>query len=281
MIAHMKGSSKEQLGLTKGVEGRLWFMSRSTGTIPPHRHDELEFNLAIAGKATYIVDDRRYDMLPGTLIWLFPEQDHVLVDKSLDYVMWLLVATPKLLKQVCTGRDYAPLKRRKAPKRFSKILTMPHANRLVKTYEQIIASPDDPALSNAGIAWATLETWRAFLDAEQYGADSDIHPAVEKAVHLIREGNDTHGIEELGEACGLSGSRLSRLFKQQIGVPLARFRQQQNLQRFFDLYQRGRRLNMTDAALQAGFGSYAQFHRVFTEQMGFSPRDYRRQLNQS
>ena len=30
--------------------------------------------------------------------------------------------------------------------------------------------------------------------------------------------------------------------------------------------------------LEAGFGSYPHFHRIFKEQMGYGPEDYRRKM---
>jgi AraC-like DNA-binding protein len=64
---------------------------------------------------------------------------------------------------------------------------------------------------------------------------------------------------------------LSRLFKEQIGVSISRFRNHQRLQRFLRIYGRGRRTTALAAAHEAGFGSYAQFYRVFREQTGRSP----------
>jgi transcriptional regulator GlxA family with amidase domain len=64
---------------------------------------------------------------------------------------------------------------------------------------------------------------------------------------------------------------LSRIFKEQIGVSISQFRNQQRLQRFLSLYGRGRHTTALAAALEAGFGSYAQFNRVFREQTGRSP----------
>ena len=58
-------------------------------------------NLVTAGTARYLLGERRYDLQRGTLIWLFPEQDHLLLEESHDYVMWIAVITPALLKQVC------------------------------------------------------------------------------------------------------------------------------------------------------------------------------------
>jgi hypothetical protein len=70
---------------------------------------------------------------------------------------------------------------------------------------------------------------------------------------------------------GVSPSHLSRLFKAQTGVSISRFRNQQRLQRFQLLYGHGRRTTALAAAVEAGFGSYAQLHRVFRELTGRSP----------
>ena len=54
-------------------------------------------------------------------------------------------------------------------------------------------------------------------------------------------------------------------------MSISRFRNQQRLQRFLRLYGTGRRTTALAAAHEAGFGSYAQFYRVFREQTGRSP----------
>ena len=37
-----------------------------------HRHRELELNLVLQGEAIYLLEDRRYALHPGALVWLFP-----------------------------------------------------------------------------------------------------------------------------------------------------------------------------------------------------------------
>ena len=73
---------------------------------------------------------------------------------------------------------------------------------------------------------------------------------------------------------------LDGLFKQQAGISLTAFRQRKCLERFLRLYGRGARYTLLQAALEAGFGSYAQFHRVFGSVMRLSPAAYRRSLGQ-
>jgi methylphosphotriester-DNA--protein-cysteine methyltransferase len=45
------------------------------------------------------------------------------------------------------------------------------------------------------------------------------------------------------------------------------------LSRFFRHYQEDGRKTITDAVYAAGFGSYAQFYKVFAQAYGQGPRD--------
>jgi AraC-like DNA-binding protein len=58
-----------------------------------------------------------------------------------------------------------------------------------------------------------------------------------------------------------------------MGVSLVGYRNQLRLERFMKIMDAGRS-TMLEAALGAGFGSYAQFHRVFQAQRGVTPRAY-------
>ena len=68
-------------------------------------------------------------------------------------------------------------------------------------------------------------------------------------------------------------------FKQQTGIALVDFRNRQRVERFLGIYGTGQRLTMLQAAFEAGFGSYAQFHRVFKRVTGISPGEHRRKLH--
>jgi AraC-like DNA-binding protein len=77
---------------------------------------------------------------------------------------------------------------------------------------------------------------------------------------------------------GLSRAHLSRLFHTQMGVSLGSFRQDQRMNRFLRLFGTSGRWNVLETALQAGFGSYPQFYKVFRASFGVSPGQYRRML---
>ena len=136
---------------------------------------------------------------------------------------------------------------------------------------------EQPGLFNAGLAWAFLSAWRQFAQAADVPV-RDVHPAVEKAARLIRDEDIALKLDELARRAGLSPHRLSRLFKQQTGIALVDFRNRQRMEKFLQLYGTGQRRTMLDAALEAGFGSYPQFHRVFKRMTGHSPRSHQRQV---
>jgi AraC-like DNA-binding protein len=69
----------------------------------------------------------------------------------------------------------------------------------------------------------------------------------------------------------MSPAHLSRLFKSQIGTTIVDFRNQQRFERFIRLRESGDAATLTRAALDAGFGSYPQFYRVFKRLTGVGP----------
>ena len=83
------------------------------------------------------------------------------------------------------------------------------------------------------------------------------------------------GGKELAAALNISLSRLARVFKILMGMSLVEYRNRLRLDRFESLLDRGR-TNLLEAAMEAGFGSYAQFHRVFRANLHASPREYLR-----
>src|SRR5690606_27125743 len=72
---------------------------------------------------------------------------------------------------------------------------------------------------------------------------------------------------------GTTTGRLGKLFKAEMGFSVTAYRNRLRLETFLGLVERGGG-NLLEAALDAGFGSYAQFHRVFRSLLGTTPREY-------
>jgi AraC-like DNA-binding protein len=263
----------DDLGVRAGLDGRV--VRHRVGDVRPraHRHAELEVNLVVRGTASYLLGDRRYALTHGTLTWLFPGQDHVLVDESSDHELWWAVFRPALVAQIATTRQARLLLEEDPVGQFSRRLDSGRVRRLGSLFREVQAAETvlDDVLVNTGLAYLLSFAWRAFLDSDDIVEGVDLHPAVETVAHVLRADPDAGDLATLARAARLSSSHLSRIFKEQIGVSISQFRNQQRLQRFLRLYGRGRRTTALTAALDAGFGSYAQFYRVFREQTGRNP----------
>jgi AraC-like DNA-binding protein len=262
----------DDLGVRAGLDGRV--VRHTVGDVRPraHRHAELEVNLVVRGTASYLLGDRRCALTPGTLTWLFPGQDHVLVDESADHELWWAAFRPALVARLATTRHARPLLEDDPVGDFSRRLDSGRVRRLGALFHEVQdAEMADDVLVNAGLAYLLTFAWRAFLDSDDVVEGVDLHPAVETVARMLQADPDAGDLATLARAARLSSSHLSRIFKEQTGVSISRFRNQQRLQRFLRLYAGGRRTTALAAALEAGFGSYAQFHRVFREHTGRSP----------
>src|SRR5262252_5764780 len=98
------------------------------------------------------------------------------------------------------------------------------------------------------------------------------HPAVTRAARLLAD-DPSLSASDLAAQLQVSAGRFARVFKSEMGTSLVRYRNQLRLERFVGIMESGGR-NMLDAAREAGFGSYAQFHRVFQALRGRTPRAY-------
>jgi AraC-like DNA-binding protein len=98
------------------------------------------------------------------------------------------------------------------------------------------------------------------------------HPAVTKAVRMLAE-DPSRSASDLAAHLQVGPGRFARVFKHEMGVSLVRYRNQLRLERFVKIMDTGRS-SMLEAARAAGFGSYAQFHRVFQSLRGATPRAY-------
>jgi len=100
------------------------------------------------------------------------------------------------------------------------------------------------------------------------------HPLLLEAVRMLDRDPGLAG-KEIAAELGISISRLVRLFKSELGTSLVDYRNRLRIDRFRALVDGGEH-GLLKVARAAGFGSYAQFHRVFRAAHGTAPSDYLR-----
>lgn len=271
---------KERIPISREAIGRLWY-SDSPSLDYFHRHDELECNIVRRGRASYLLENQRIDMEANSIVWLFPEQEHLMLDVSHDFALWILVMRPSYLAQSCISPVSQTLLEKRPSGLFVRHINKSAADQLEYLCQQAVASVAEVDLHNATLGHLLHACWSAFRQGSLVPLKQQLHPAIHKIARQLLDGNQPDDVQTLAKQVGLTPETISRLFKKQTGLSLTTYRNRCKLDRFLALYGEGHTVTMLEAALTAGFGSYAQFYRVFSQLMGQSPANYRRQLKSS
>lgn len=78
-------------------------------------------------------------------------------------------------------------------------------------------------------------------------------------------------IEELSSQVYLSESRLSHLFKAEIGISMKKYLVWSRLKKAFQLFLQNEQVNLHEAALRSGFYDQAHLSKAFKQMLGMSP----------
>lgn len=271
--------------------------ARNPPSLQSHHHVELELNFVVRGAITYVIRGRRYTFQAGTILWIFPAQEHQLVNRSDDAQYYVAVFKPSLIKRACRTPAYEGLKLAGRGLKIVKHTQLdPESSDLIrKTMESIMqGSIDadilnreggygvnssfafehrDPDGLNAGLQYILLLAWRSHTQGRAIGHPVPLHPCVKRALSLMAEADVDYDLTTLARKCGVSESYFSRTFQRQLGVTLTRYRNSLRLARFWQCYRQGSQKTVSEAVYEAGFGSYAQFYKVFVQHYGRGPRN--------
>jgi AraC-like DNA-binding protein len=295
----------EQLNIEAGHQGFVFpFESRAhqRAMRTPHRHKELELNIVIQGTAEYVLADRCYRLGPGSLVWLFPGQEHMLTKADERFKMYVVVFTCELVqKLLLLGEKYRLLAADDPIGSFCRKLDMPAVQKLSRICESLcelhteeeIPSPayhyagqafgfkqnaeyfhPDPEILNAGLSYLITYSWHMFRHQALREDQEVMSPTVEKCLQMLRNRvEQDYSLWELSRECGMSPNRLSRLFNEQTGMGLAEYKNRLKLELFIEHVQK-HRYGLLEACYMAGFGSYSQFYKIFRQTYGISPKAY-------
>lgn len=240
-----------------------------------HRHDELEANVVVRGWAEYLIADRRVRFPQHALGWLLPHQTHRLIHRSADLRMWIAVFTPEIVASLeGTPAD--------DPEDGAQVRQIGRDMVELTTLLARVAAPGvEAGRHRAGLTWLLSECRRSYGEARGGTAGTPLHPAVEAAARWLHDhatAPEADDLQALARRCRISRPWLSRLFAEQLGESLTDYRNRQRFYRFRELLARPGGGSVTEAALAAGFGSYAQCFRIVRANTGLSPRELARTL---
>ena len=141
---------RQQLKLPAGLDGQLWHYRQHGRANAMHHHAELEFNLVTQGNGLYLLANRKYQIRRGDLLWLFPAQEHVLIEQSADFEMWIGVMKPKAVRRIATDTPAKILRQTNPAGEYCRRLAQPAFARLEILFAEIAATHGRAGLFNAG-----------------------------------------------------------------------------------------------------------------------------------
>jgi AraC-like DNA-binding protein len=235
-----------------GRAGQVW-RHQPAYRRPRHFHDEPELNFVIKGTAHIAVGDRVEELNAGELVLFEPGQDHALLDASADLELFVMALRPELAARAQGERPYV----------FSRKLVLGPAQTAALT-EQSLALAD---VRDAHAVESAVGNVFSSLGTQQRSS----RVTSRRAVGRLRESPEMTATQ-LSGLVRADPARLSREFHRDLGVTLVEYRARLRFMRFVRLVDAGS--SFARAAMDADFGSYAQFHRVFQRAVGCGPREY-------
>lgn len=227
---------------------------------PRHFHAEPELNLITGGSATFAMGERIFPVVRGDLLWWPPGQDHVLVDASDDFDLFVIGLTAELSENVladtpdvaCVG----PIQIRLPTLALAEL-------------EAICVAPgsagDVPAIERrVGDLWRQAHALRRAADP--------MHVVTRRTMVSLYQQPEL-GRSDIARLLRAYPTEISRNFHHDMGMTLSAFRSRLRLLRFIQAVDGGAP-SLLAAALAAGFGSYSQCHRIFQQTFGCTPRSF-------
>jgi AraC family transcriptional regulator of arabinose operon len=98
---------------------------------------------------------------------------------------------------------------------------------------------------------------------------------IEKTAHLLHE-NPSRSVAEVAGACSLSTSRLSHLFKAEVGITVRKLRRTCRFTKARRMLADAPKVAIKEIAYTLGYHHTSSFTRAFEHEVGESPTDYRK-----
>ncbi|UBZ05592.1 AraC family transcriptional regulator [Salegentibacter mishustinae] len=295
----------EELIINDNHQGFLFLYDarrHRVGMRNPHRHKELEMNIVIKGSAEYILADQQYKLTPGNLVWLFPGHEHQLTKTDPNFEMYVVCFKEDLFQNnEFLQEKYRMLSQKNPSGSFCKRISIAATERLIKTCQYLcelqteeVKSPayyyagqafgfknnspclySDPLLLNAGLSYLMTVGWHLFLTEGVEENNQIRHPIIDRALRLIDEFPEKDfGLQTLAGECGLSCSRFSRLFNEEMGLSIVDYKNNRRMVQFLQCIEKNPSYSISEACYEVGFGSYSQFYKTFKQTYGVSPKTY-------
>ncbi len=247
-----------------------------------HFHDFYECYLLVSGRIRYQIDSAAFDMKPGDMLLIGPNQLHrpILPKDGEPYERLVLWMSRPYIDSLSTGET--PLSRCFETGRHGAYRFAPEVRDALseKLFSCIAASRSEAfgrdVLCRAALSAFLVSLNRAALDpaagARRKADDGGVSRRVMR--YLDAHLDEPVSLDALSGAVYLSKYYLARAFKRETGTTIHNALVQKRM-----IYARNLILDgasMQQAAERCGFSDYSAFYKAFKSEYGVTPRAYAR-----
>ncbi|GIQ68837.1 helix-turn-helix transcriptional regulator [Xylanibacillus composti] len=257
-------------------------------TVAMHAHPFYEIFYFHKGRCRYLIGDRIYDLAPGNVILMHGMTLHCAnVDPDEEYVRTVIHFTPSYIEGAVHFPHALDLLN---PFRKLKNVCLPLNPEQQTEFEQLLARLDRLQAAKDPISYNRLHL--AFLDlltvlygyAEERLKIADEHKYPEKMrgaqsiiAYLERHYMDDVHLDDLERELHLSKHYMAKIFKETTGITIFTYLYTKRINESKILLITHPEMKITDIGYRVGFKHPAHFSRVFRQQTGCTPEQFRKQ----
>lgn len=245
--------------MARGRRAQIWRYAPQYRR-PRHFHSEPELNLITAGTGSFGTGDTVLHVKARDLLCWPPGCDHELIEASVNFDLYVFALKPELSERVlghASARIVAGAARIELPP---------------ETFERLLAACLAPITE---LEASVVERHVAELWQSAHASRSMVHggsPLGRRALASLLE-QPQLSREVRARTVRAFPTELSRHFHRDTGLTLSEYRTRLRLLQLIERVDAGSS-TLLAAALEAGFGSYSQCHRAFTQVLGCGPRQF-------
>jgi len=275
-------NSREDVAYQNDSTMRIWYNVQPSD-YKEHWHNSLEIIMPIENEYTVTINGKPYAVQPGEVIMIPPREVHMitapedgsrfifLFDLSLMSSLKGFAGIQSLLSQTIY------LTKEKYPKIYDDIINM-----LIQIRTEYFGENEYRELTIYALLMNLLVKF-----GDDFVNTEDLFPNVRlyKQREYVQKFNnlmdyiDSHymediSLEDIASATGFSKYHFSRLFKQYTNYTFCDYLCFRRIKAAEELLAKAD-LSITEVALQSGFPSISTFNRLFKQQKGCTPSEYR------
>ena len=264
------------------IQSGDFFMEKSTmkqSMLAMHHHTTHELYFLIKGEREYFIEDQFFKIGEGDLVLIPKQQLHrtggkgatrFLIQFSDEFISRFF--TPAATGDLLRGGPTVFRPDEALRDRLGVIF-----NTLYTEYHKVGgATGGDSDAMLAGYLYEILFAMR--FAGNGYTKEAYADTRVAQVIKYINENyNHIADIEQIADHFFISKYHLCRIFNKNLGIPLITYLNTIKIREACAMMRRGHS-NLTDVAMACGFNSSSYFCKVFKNEKGISPTEYKKQL---